>query len=117
MKEEPTINYAFALKQYNQNGRGRSMKKFCEEEGYDYEKFMQYSRRGPERLQRPQGGRRSPVVWRVHPASRGQNAGRRPRHPRRACAVHERYGAVAVRGRHQRSVRHGQEDAWIVAPW
>ena len=22
------------------------MKKFCEEEGYDYEKFMQYSRRG-----------------------------------------------------------------------
>lgn len=46
MKEDPTINYAFALKQYNQNGRGRSMKKFCEEEGYDYEKFMQYSRRG-----------------------------------------------------------------------
>lgn len=29
MKEEPTINYAFALKHYNQNGRGRSMKKFC----------------------------------------------------------------------------------------
>lgn len=46
MKEDQTINYAFALKHYNQNGRGRSMKKFCEEEGYDYEKFMQYSRRG-----------------------------------------------------------------------
>lgn len=45
MKEDPTINYAFALKHYNQNGRGCSMKKFCEEEGYDYEKFMQYSRR------------------------------------------------------------------------
>ena len=45
MKEDLTINYAFALKHYNQNGRGRSMKKFCEEEGYDYEKFMQYSRR------------------------------------------------------------------------
>lgn len=45
MKENPTINYAFALKHYNQNGRGRSMKKFCEEDGYDYEKFMQYSRR------------------------------------------------------------------------
>ena len=40
MKEEPTINYAFALKHYGQNGRGRSMKRFCEEEGYDYEKFM-----------------------------------------------------------------------------
>lgn len=72
---------------------------------------------GPERVQRPQGDRRSPAIWRVHPAGRGQNAGRRPRHPRRACAVHERYGAVAVRGRHQRAVRHGQEDAWIVAPW
>ena len=46
MKEEPAINYAFALKHYNQNGRGRSMKKFCEEEGYDYEKLMRYSRRG-----------------------------------------------------------------------
>lgn len=44
MKEE--VNYAFALKNYQQNGRDRSMKKFCEEEGYDYEKFMRYSRRG-----------------------------------------------------------------------
>lgn len=46
MKEEAKVNYAFALKNYQQNGRDRSMKKFCEEEGYDYEKFMQYSRRG-----------------------------------------------------------------------
>ena len=46
MKEEAKVNYAFALKNYQQNGRGRSMKKFCEEEGYDYEKFIQYSRRG-----------------------------------------------------------------------
>lgn len=46
MKEEAKVNYAFALKNYQQNGRGRSMKKFCEAEGYDYEKFMQYSRRG-----------------------------------------------------------------------
>lgn len=42
MKEEQPKNYAFALKHYNQNARGRSMKKFCDEEGYDYEKFMQY---------------------------------------------------------------------------
>lgn len=46
MKEEAKVNYAFALKTYQQNGRGRSMKKFCEEEVYDYEKFMRYSRRG-----------------------------------------------------------------------
>ena len=31
MKEESTINYAFALKNYQQNGRGRSMAQFCEE--------------------------------------------------------------------------------------
>lgn len=46
MKEDAKVNCPFALKNYQQNGRGRSMKKFCEEEGYDYEKFMQYSRRG-----------------------------------------------------------------------
>ena len=40
MKEEAKVNYAFALKNYQQNGLGRSMKKFCEEEEYDYEKFM-----------------------------------------------------------------------------
>ena len=46
MKEEQPINYAFALKNYNQNGRGRSMKRFCEEDGYGYEKFTQYARCG-----------------------------------------------------------------------
>lgn len=30
MKEKAKVNYAFALKNYQQNGRGRSMKKFCE---------------------------------------------------------------------------------------
>ena len=118
MKEEPTINYAFALKHYNQNGRGRSMKKFCEEEGYDYEKFMQYSRRGQkdycvlkEADEHQLSGGFIPLVV------DGGGPEKTPRHPRRACPVHERYGAVSVRGRHQRAVRHGQEDAWIVAPW
>ena len=50
MKEEPTINYAFALKNYQQNGRGRSMRQFCEEEGYDYDKFMRYTRKGQKEL-------------------------------------------------------------------
>ena len=45
---------------------------------------------GARRIARPQGGRRAPAVGRVHPAGRRQNAGRRPRHPRRACPVHER---------------------------
>lgn len=46
MKEEAKVNSSFALKNSQQNGRGCSMKRFCEEEGYDYEKFIQYSRRG-----------------------------------------------------------------------
>ena len=46
MKEEAKVSYAFAIKNYQQNGRGRLMKQFCEEEEYDYEKIMQYSRRG-----------------------------------------------------------------------
>lgn len=46
MEHESTANSAFALKHYKQYGRGRSMKKFCEDEGYDYDKFMRYSRKG-----------------------------------------------------------------------
>ena len=47
MNQESTgVNYSLALKNYNQNGRGRSMRKFCEDEGYDYNKFMQYARKG-----------------------------------------------------------------------
>jgi len=46
MNEESPMNYAMALKHYHQNGRDRSMKKFCEDEGYDYEKFLRYSRKG-----------------------------------------------------------------------
>lgn len=46
MENESPVNYAFALKQFKQYGNGRSMKKFCEDEGYDYEKFARYSRKG-----------------------------------------------------------------------
>lgn len=31
------VDYAAALSQYNRYGLGRSMKKFCEDEDYDYE--------------------------------------------------------------------------------
>ena len=33
-QENSVVNYSMALKNYNQNGRGRSMRKFCEDEGY-----------------------------------------------------------------------------------
>lgn len=51
MNQESTgVNYSLALKNFNQNGRGRSMRKFCEDEGYDYNKFMQYARKGQKEL-------------------------------------------------------------------
>jgi len=50
MEDSQTVNYALALKNYQQKGFGRSMKRFCEEEGYDYTKFMRYARRGQREL-------------------------------------------------------------------
>lgn len=40
------MDYAAALRQYQKYGRGRSMKKFCEDEGYDYWKFCKLAREG-----------------------------------------------------------------------
>ncbi len=40
------VDYAAALRQYNRYGRGRSMRKFCEDEGYDYWKFCKLAREG-----------------------------------------------------------------------
>lgn len=41
-----SVDYAAALRQYQKYGRGRSMKKFCEDEGYDYWKFCKLAREG-----------------------------------------------------------------------
>ena len=45
MEDTQTVNYALALKIYQQKGLGRSMKKFCEEESR------------PARAQRPEDSR------------------------------------------------------------
>ncbi len=39
-----SVDYAAALRHYSRYGRGRSMRKFCEDEGYDYWKFCRYAR-------------------------------------------------------------------------
>ena len=49
-QSSPVVSYSMALKNYNQNGRGRSMRKFCEDEGYDYNKFMLFARKGQKEL-------------------------------------------------------------------
>lgn len=43
------VDYAAALRQYHRYGRGRSVKKFCEDEGYDYWKFCKAGERRSER--------------------------------------------------------------------
>lgn len=40
------VDYTAALRQYHRYGRGRSMKKFCEDDGYDYWKFCKLEREG-----------------------------------------------------------------------
>lgn len=44
------VDYAAALRQYHIYGRGRSMKKFCEDEGYDYWKFCKMAREGQSEM-------------------------------------------------------------------
>lgn len=41
-----SVDYAAVLRQYQKYGRGRSMKKFCEDEGYDYSKFCKLACEG-----------------------------------------------------------------------
>lgn len=116
MNENPTINYAFALKNYSQNGKGRSMKKFCEDEGYDYGKFLQYSRHGQKEYsvlkeaderQRESGGF-IPLWW----TDLRTVASASPR-----CASDSRTGWSSRRARAtSTSFWYGQEDARI-APW
>ena len=45
MGNESPVNYDYVMKQYNQYGRGRYMKRFRDDEGYNYEKFARYSRK------------------------------------------------------------------------
>ena len=57
-----TVDYAAALRQYNRYGHGRSMKKFCEDEGYDYWKFCKLAREGQVDLNARAGGDKSGFV-------------------------------------------------------
>lgn len=45
MENESLVNYTFVLKQYRQHDKDRSMKKFSEDEGYDYDKSLAIPRK------------------------------------------------------------------------
>ncbi len=60
------MDYA-ALRQYNKYGRGRSMRKFCEDEGYDYWKFCRLAREGQIELESKSGADKKPGFVEVAP--------------------------------------------------
>lgn len=62
-----SVDYATALRQYNKYGRGRSMKKFCEDEGYDYLKFCKLAREGQIEMAVMPGTDKRPGFIEVNP--------------------------------------------------
>ncbi len=60
------MDYA-ALRQYNRYGRGHSMRKFCEDEGYDYWKFCKLARKGQIELESKSGADKKPGFVEVAP--------------------------------------------------
>ena len=61
------VDYAAALRQYYKYGRGRSMRKFCEDEGYDYWKFCKLAREGQIELESKSGADKKPGFIEVTP--------------------------------------------------
>lgn len=61
------VDYAAALRQYHRYGRGRSMKKFYEDEGYDYWKFCKLAREGLSEMEAKIIADKHPVFIEVNP--------------------------------------------------
>jgi len=61
------VDYAAALRQYNRYGHGRSMKKFCEDEGYDYWKFCKLAREGQAEMGAKSGTDKKPGFIEIDP--------------------------------------------------
>ena len=61
------VDYAAALRQCQRYGRGRSMKKFCEDEGYDYLKLCKLAREGQAEMTVKSGADKKPGFIEVNP--------------------------------------------------
>ena len=90
------VDYAAALRQYNRYGRGRSMKKFCEDEGYDYWKFCKLAREGQIDL-KARIGDDKPGFVEVKPD--GAVAQMVPEEPMRVCEIRIRFNNGLVLSR------------------
>ena len=79
------VDYAAALRQYNKYGRGRSMKKFCEDEGYDYWKFCKLAREGQAEMVSKSGTSGHPGFIEVNPD--GTHSPATPEEPMQVCEI------------------------------
>ena len=44
-KKKPTVDYAAVIREYEMYGRGRSLKKFCDDSGYVYPNVLRFYRK------------------------------------------------------------------------
>ena len=91
------VDYAAALRQYNRYGRGRSMKKFCEDEGYDYWKFCRLAREGQIELESKSGADKKPGFIEVTPD--GSQSRVTEEEPVKVCEIRIRFSNGLVLSR------------------
>lgn len=92
-----SVDYAAALRQYNKYGRGRSMKKFCEDEGYDYWKFCKPAREGQIEMGSKTGTDKRSGFIEVNPD--GTQSLATPEEPIRVCEIRIRFNNGLIMSR------------------
>ncbi len=83
------VDYAAALRQYSRYGHGRSMRKFCEDEGYDYWKFCKLARAGQIEMESKSGVDRNPGFVEVAPD--GSQSRATSEEPMKVCEIRIRF--------------------------
>ncbi len=91
------VDYAAALRQYSRYGRGRSMKRFCEDEGYDYWKFCRLAREGQIELESKSGADKKPGFIEVTPD--GSQSRATEEEPMKVCEIRIRFNNGLVLSR------------------
>jgi len=91
------VDYAAALRQYNRYGRGRSMRKFCEDEGYDYWKFCRLAREGQTEMTVKSGANDKPGFIEINPD--GTQSPVSAEEPMKVCEIRIRFNNGLVLSR------------------
>ena len=91
------VDYAAALRQYHRYGRVRSMKKFCEDEGYDYWKFCKLAREGQSEMDAKIIADKHPVFIEVNPD--GTQSSVQRDEPMKVCEIRIRFNNGLVMSR------------------